>query len=355
MGEASFSGPKVLHVQSNDGQTRFLSAERIFLNLGTSPSIPATPGLREADPLTNITLLELDRLPAHLIVIGGGFVGLEFAQAFRRFGSQVTVLQRASRLLPNEDQDVSGEIQRILTAEGVTIITSANIGSVSGRSGDQVTVALSVSSEERTISGSDLLVATGRTPNTGGMGLDIAGVELESGGWIRVNERLETSAPGIWAIGECAGSPQFTHASLDDFRIIRDNLAGGDRSTRDRLMPFCLYTDPQVARVGLSEADAKRQGIAFEVLRAPTAEVLRTRTTSETEGFVKAIISPEDSRILGFTMIAAEAGEVMTAVQMAMHAGLPYTALADCVIAHPTMTEAINVVFSSAKARARKV
>jgi pyruvate/2-oxoglutarate dehydrogenase complex dihydrolipoamide dehydrogenase (E3) component/pimeloyl-ACP methyl ester carboxylesterase len=355
MGEATFSGAKTLHVRLNDGGAQSLSAERIFLNLGTSPSLPPTPGLREAEPLTNITLLELDRLPSHLIVIGGGYVGLEFAQAYRRFGSNVTVLQRASRLLPNEDKDVSDEIQKILTDEGIEVITSAETTRVNGRSGDQVTVALTSASGERTVSGSDLLVATGRTPNTSGIGLDIAGVELEPGGWIRVNERLETTAPGIWAIGECAGSPQFTHASLDDFRIIRDNLAGSNRSTRDRLMPFCLYTDPQVARVGLSEAEAEGRGVPFQVLRAPTMAVLRTRTISETNGFVKALISPDNGRILGFTMIAPEAGEVMTAVQMAMYAGLPYTALADSIIAHPTMTEAINVVFSSAKAQAKAV
>lgn len=354
MGEARFRGPKAVHVRLNDGGERSLSAERIFLNLGTSPSLPPTPGLREAVPLTNITLLELDRLPSHLIVIGGGYVGLEFAQAYRRLGSKVTVLQRASALLPKEDKDVSDEVQRLLTNEGIEVITSAHLTCVSGRSGDQVTVALNDPSDGRTISGTDLLVATGRTPNTSGIGLDLAGVEVDEGGWIRVNERLETSCPGIWAIGECAGSPQFTHASLDDFRIIRDNLAGGRRSTQDRLMPFCLYTDPQVARVGLSEAEAEERGVAFQVLRAPMKAVLRTRTISETNGFAKALISPENGRILGFTMIGPDAGEVMTAVQIAMYAGLPYTALADCVIAHPTMTEAINVVFSSAMGRKRR-
>ena len=355
MGEATFSGCKKVDVRLNEGGTRSLSAERIFLNLGTSPSLPLTPGLRESEPLTNITILELDRLPIHLIVIGGGYVGLEFAQAYRRFGSEVTVLQRASRLLPKEDKDVSDEVEKILTNEGIEVITSADISSVSGRSSDQVTVTLTTPSEERTISGTDLLVATGRTPNTSGIGLDIAEVELQPGGWIRVNERLETTAPGIWAIGECAGSPQFTHASLDDFRIIRDNLAGGNRSTRDRLMPFCLYTDPQLARVGLSETEAEHRGIAFQVLRAPIINVLRTRTINETNGFVKALISPENGRILGFAMIGPEAGEVMTAVQMAMYGGLPYTVLANCVIAHPTMTEAINVVFSAAKAPAKGV
>jgi pyruvate/2-oxoglutarate dehydrogenase complex dihydrolipoamide dehydrogenase (E3) component len=355
MGEAKFTGAKTVEVRLNDGGTRTITGERIFLNLGTYASIPPTPGLRESEPLTNIGVLELDRLPEHLIVIGGGYVGLEFAQAYRRFGSRVTILQRASRLLANQDSDVSEELQRILTAEGIEVVTSAEVVSVMGHSGDEVRLAVRTPKGERTISGSDVLVATGRTPNTAEIGLQVAGVELERGGWIRVNERLETTAPGVWAMGECAGSPQFTHAALDDFRIIRDNLAGGNRTTRDRLMPSCLYTDPQVAHIGLTEMEAKQRGIAVQLARAPMAEVLRTLTISEKDGFMKALVSPEDGRILGFTMVGAEAGEVMTAVQMAMQAGLPCTALRDSVIAHPTMTEAINVLFSTVKPVAKAV
>jgi pyruvate/2-oxoglutarate dehydrogenase complex dihydrolipoamide dehydrogenase (E3) component len=355
MGEARFTGTKTAEVRLNAGGTRTMTGERIFLNLGTYASIPPTPGLRESEPLTNIGVLELDRLPEQLIVIGGGYVGLEFAQAYRRFGSSITIVQRASRLLPNQDPDVSEEIQRIFAREGIEVITSAEIASVNGRSGREVSLVVRTASEERTTSGSDLLVATGRTPNTAGIGLEVAGVELQPGGWIRVNERLETTSPGMWGMGECAGSPQFTHASLDDFRIIRDNLAGGNRSTRDRLMPSCLYTDPQVAHVGLTELEAQQRGIAVQVARAPMADVLRTRTISEPDGFMKALISPEDGRVLGFTMVAAEAGEVMTAVQMAMQAGLPYTALRESVIAHPTMTEAINVLFSNVQPTAKAV
>jgi pyruvate/2-oxoglutarate dehydrogenase complex dihydrolipoamide dehydrogenase (E3) component len=355
MGEAKFTRAKTMEVRLNDGGTRAITGERIFLNLGTHAAIPPTPGLGESEPLTNIGVLELDRLPEHLIVIGGGYVGLEFAQAYRRFGSRVTILQRASRLLVNQDQDVSEEIQRIFAVEGIEVITSAEIVSVKGRSGHEISLAVRTVSGERTILGSDLLVATGRVPNTAEIGLEVAGVEFVPSGWIRVNDRLETTAPDVWAMGQCAGSPQFTHASLDDFRIIRDNLAGGNRTTRDRLMPSCLYTDPQFAHVGLTEIEAQHSGIEVQVARAPTADVLRTRTISETDGFMKALISPEDGRILGFTMIGAEAGEVMTAVQMAMQAGLPYTALRDSVIAHPTMTEAINILFSAVKLAARAV
>ncbi len=323
---------------------------RIFLNLGTHASIPPIPGLRECGPLTNIETLELDVLPDHLVVLGGGYVGLEFAQAYRRFGSRVTILQRSPHLIDNQDADVSQEIQRILSAEGVDVVTSADLVQVEGSSGAEVRLAVRVAGTERNIVASHILVATGRTPNTAGIGLEAAGTELvgeggDSGERSPGNHR----ALEVWAIGECAGSPQFTHASLDDFRIIRDNLAGGNRTTRGRLMPSCLFTDPQVAHVGLTETEAKRMGIAAEVARAPMSSVLRTQTISETQGFMKALIAPGDGRILGFTMVGAEAGEVMGVVQMAMQGSLPYTALRDSVLAHPTMAEGLNVLFSTVK------
>jgi pyruvate/2-oxoglutarate dehydrogenase complex dihydrolipoamide dehydrogenase (E3) component/pimeloyl-ACP methyl ester carboxylesterase len=349
MGHARFTGPKTFEVNLNDGGSRTITGERIFLNLGTHAAIPSTPGLRESEPMTNIDILELDRLPEHLIVIGGGYVGLEFAQAFRRFGSRVTILQRAAHLLGNEDPDISGELERILVAEGIQVLTRAELVKVTGRSGSEVSAVVRTPEGERVITGTDILVATGRVPNTVGIGLEVAGVQVTPGGWLRVNERLETTAPGVWAIGECAGSPQFTHASMDDFRVIRDNLAGGDRKTTDRPMPSCLYTDPQVAHVGLTEREAQEQRIAVKVARLPMASVLRTRTISETQGFMKALISPDSGRILGFTMVGAEAGEVMTVVQMAMQAGFPYTVLRDSVLSHPTMAEGLNVLFSTVK------
>ena len=347
MGSAKFVGPKSLEVHLVDDEDEIrIDAERVFLNLGTHASIPAVPGLVECDPLTHIELLELSHLPRHLLVVGGGYVGLEFAQALRRFGSKVTILQHGPHLLANQDHDVSEDIQRILVFEGIDVVTSAEIVSVSGRSGAEVKLAIRTPQGELTLVASDVLVAAGRTPNTHGMGLDVAGVELDHRGYIKVNDRLETTARDVWAIGECAGSPQFTHASLDDFRVIRDNLAGGNRSTRDRLMPSCLFTDPQVAHVGLTEAEAKHKGIAVQVARLPMAAVLRTRTISETQGFMKALIAPEDGRILGFTMVGAEAGEVMAVVQMAMQAGAPYTLLRDAILAHPTMAEGLNSLFS---------
>jgi pyruvate/2-oxoglutarate dehydrogenase complex dihydrolipoamide dehydrogenase (E3) component len=325
---------------------RALTANRLFLNLGTHAAIPDIPGLRAAAPLTNVEALELGRLPEHLIVIGGGYVGLELAQAFRRFGSAVTILETGPRLAAREDEEVGAFLLELMESEGVQVHLSAKISTVSGRSGEGVTVKLELPDGARTLSASDILVAAGRTPNTSGIGLEQAGVDVDSRGYIAVNDRLETTAPNTWAIGECAGSPQFTHASMDDFRVIRDNLAGGDRSTRDRMMPYCMYTDPPLARVGLSEEATIRDGLNIRVARIPTASVLRARTISETSGFLKAIIG-EDDRILGFTMIGPEAGEVMTVVQMAMMGGMPYTPLKNGIIAHPTMAEGLNVLFSS--------
>ena len=347
MGSAKFTAPKTLEVTLNDGGLRTILADRLFLNLGTHATIPPIPGLRESGPLTHIEILELDRLPEHLIVLGGGYVGLEFAQAYRRFGSKVTIIQRQPQLLVREDADVAAELQRILAAEGIDVLTSTELLRVTGNSGSEVKLTVKAPDGERVITGSDILVAVGRTPNTHGMGLDLGGVQLEPTGYIRVNDRLETTAPNVWAIGECAGSPQYTHASLDDFRILRDNLAGGQRSTRDRLMPSCLFTDPQVAQVGLTENDAKRQGIAYQLVRSPMAAVLRTRTISETQGFMKALIAPDDRRILGFTMVGAEAGEVMAVVQMVIQSSAPYTTLRDAVLTHPTMAEGLNVLFSA--------
>jgi len=351
MGTGRFVGPKTLEVSLNDGGTRVLTGDRVFLNIGTHPAIPGVPGLAAAEPLTNIEALELDYVPPHLVVLGGGYVGLEMGQAYRRFGSRVTIVDRGARLMEREDPDVSDEMQRILTGEGMEFRMAAETLRVHGRSGKDVTLVVRTTTDERKIEASDILVATGRTPNTSGIGLEEAGVELDARGYVRVNERLETTAASVWAIGECAGSPQFTHASIDDFRVIRDNLAGGQRSTRDRLVPYCMFTEPQLAHVGLSEGDAQRQGIATRVARLPMSVVPRTQTTDEKQGFMKALVGATDDRILGFTMIGAEAGEVMATVQTAMLAGLPYTGLRDAILAHPTLTEGLGPLFSGVPPR----
>ena len=276
---------------------------------------------------------------------------LELAQAYRRFGSRVTVIEHAPRLMGREDPDVADEMQRILSDEGMQFLVAAETRNVNGRSGNEVSVAVRTSAGEQKIEGSDILVAAGRIPNTAGIGLAQTGVELDAHGYIRVNERLETSAPDVWAIGECAGSPQFTHVSIDDFRIIKDNLAGGTESTRARLVPYCMFTEPALAHVGLSERDAQRQGVAVRLARLPMSAVRRTATTDETQGFMKVLVGANDDRILGFTMIGAEAGEVMTAVQTAMLADLPYPRLRDAVLAHPTMAEGLGSLFANVPPR----
>jgi pyruvate/2-oxoglutarate dehydrogenase complex dihydrolipoamide dehydrogenase (E3) component len=349
VGHGRFVAPKTLEVSLDSG-TRVLTGDQVFLNLGTHAAIPAIPGLKDVAPLTHIEALELDYIPAHLIVLGGGYVGIEMAQAYRRFGSRVTIVQNGPRLLGREDFDVVDEMQRILSDEGIEVLTGAGVLSVRGRSGDKVSLAVRTSSGEQELEGSDIMVATGRIPNTAGIGLEEASVELDARGYIRVNERLETSAPGVWAIGECAGSPQFTHVSVDDFRIIKDNLTGGSRTTRDRVVPYCLFTDPPLAHVGLTEREAEDKRIAVRVARLPTGAVLRTHTTDETRGFMKALIGNDD-RILGFTMIGAEAGEVMAAVQTAMLAGLPYQRLRDAVIAHLTMAEGLGPLLANVPPR----
>ena len=346
MGSGRFVAPKTLEVRLNDGGTRVLTGERVFLNLGTHAAVPNVPGLEAARPLTHIEALELDYLPPHLIVLGAGYVGLELAQAYRRFGSRVTVIERGPQLMGREDPDVSEEMQRVLGGEGIQFLMATETVRVQGRSGEKVSLVVRTSAGEREIEGSDILVAVGRVPNTAGIGLEEAGVELDGNGYIRVNERLETSAADVWAIGECAGSPQFTHASADDFRIIRDNLAGGKRSTRDRLVPYCMFTDPPLAHVGLSEGEARRRGIGARVATLPTGAVLRTEATDEKQGFMKALVGG-DERILGFTMIGAEAGEVMAVVQTAMLANLPYSTLRDAVLAHPTMSEGLGPLFAN--------
>jgi pyruvate/2-oxoglutarate dehydrogenase complex dihydrolipoamide dehydrogenase (E3) component len=354
MGTGRFVGPKTLDVSLNDGGTRTLTGAHVFLNVGTHAAIPSVPGLDASRPMTHIEALELDILPAHLIVIGGGYSGLELAQAYRRFGSEVTVVEAGPQLMGREDADASQEIRRILAGEGVQIHVPAELLEVSGLSGDGVSIALRTSDGEQTIAGSHILVAAGRVPNTAGIGLDKAGVELNDRGFVKVNERLETTAPNVWALGECAGSPMFTHISEDDFRIVRDNLAGGKRSTRDRFIPYCMFTDPPLAHVGLSEREAESQGVKTRIAKLPMKAVLRAQATGETEGFMKALIGENDDRVLGFTMIGAQAGEVMAVVHTAMMADLPYTKLREADFTHPTFAEGLGFLFAKTPPRPKE-
>jgi pyruvate/2-oxoglutarate dehydrogenase complex dihydrolipoamide dehydrogenase (E3) component len=329
---------------------RVLAGDQVFINIGTHAAIPKIPGLEASRPLTHIEILEIDYLPSHLIVLGGGYVGLEMAQAYRRFGSQVTVIEPGPRPMGREDPDIADEVQRLLGEEGIQFHSTAEPLKVDGRSREGVSLRVRTPLGEKKIEGSDILVAVGRVPNTAGIGLEKTGVKLDDRGYIQVNERLETSASAIWAVGECAGSPQFTHVSADDFRIIKDNLAGGNRSTRDRLVPYCMFTEPPLAHVGMSEREAQRQGMAVRVARLPMNAVLRTEATDETRGFMKVLVDASDERILGFTMIGAEAGEVMAVVQTAMLANLPYSRLRDAILAHPTIAEGLGPLFDNVPA-----
>src|SRR5215470_13656605 len=351
MGQGRFIAPRTLEVMLNDGGTRTLRGTNVVISTGSRAAVDATPGLRESAPLTHVEALELDRVPGHLIVLGGGFAGLELAQAFRRFGSRVTVVERNAALIALEDVDVSTAMSELFADEGIAVSTGTVVERVVGRSGHGVRLHCSRAGAELVLEGTDLLVASGRLPNTEGIGLEVAGVELDERGFVRGNERLQTTAPGVWAVGDCAGSPYFTHVALDDFRVVRDNLTGRNRVTTGRLVPFCLFTDPELARVGMSEQEATRRGIQYRLAKSPMVSVLRTRTLSETRGFMKALVEADGDRILGFTAFGARAGEVMTAVEMTMVAGLPYTALRDAILTHPTMTEGLFPLFSATPAQ----
>jgi pyruvate/2-oxoglutarate dehydrogenase complex dihydrolipoamide dehydrogenase (E3) component len=351
MGNGRFVGPKTLDVQLNDGGMRQLSGDRVVINVGSHAAIPNIPGMQEARALTHIEALELDYVPAHLIVVGGGYVAIELAQAYRRFGSRVTIIEAGARVMGREDPDVAAELHRILGNEGVDILLGTTVTAVQGISGEAVRITARTATGSREIDGSDLLIATGRVPNTTDIGLEETGVKLDALGFIQVNDRLEASAPGVWAIGECAGTPQFTHASIDDFRIVSANMAGGSRSTRGRLIPYVLFTDPPLAHVGLTEQDAQKQGLPVRLAKLPMSHVLRTAATDETDGFMKALVSSSDDRIVGFTMLGAEAGEVMAAVQTAILARLPYQELRDAVIAHLTFAEGLGALLANVPPR----
>ena len=319
-----------------------------MIDTGTHAAIEPIPGLAEAEPLTHVEALELGEIPEHLLVLGGGYVGLELSQAMRRFGSKVTVIERHDRLVHQEDDDVTDALRSLFEDEGIELVLNTRLKRVSGKSGDSVKIVLEQNGTEKTLTGTHILVAASRVPNTKDIGLDVAGVKLTDDGYVQVNERLETTAPGVWAVGDVAGSPKFTHISVDDFRVVLANIAGGKSVTTNRQVPSCLFTDPELAHVGLSEKQARARGISYRLFKIPMAHaVLRVHTLSETRGFLKALVQTNSDRIIGFTAFGVGAGEIMAAVQVAMIAGLPYTALSDAIIAHPTLAEGIGPLFGS--------
>lgn len=341
LGTGRFIAPRRILVHLNDGGTRTLEGTHVFINTGTTAAIPEIPGLRESEPLTHVEALQADEVPQKLIVIGGGYIGLEMAQAFHRLGSDVTIIQEMERVAPREDEDVSEAIQAAFREDGIDIQTGVRPVNIRGRSGEHVTIALS---DGTSLTGSHILVAAGRNPVTAGLGLDAAGVAVNERGLIEVDERLATSAPNTWAIGEVAGTPMFTHASYDDYRVLKSQLAGGNRTTTGRIVPYAMFIEPELGRIGLNEREAKERGIRVRVAKLSMAAVPRARTNGAMRGFMKILISADTDQILGFTMLGINAGEVVTAVQMAMIGGLPYTAVRDAIIAHPLISEGLNIL-----------
>ncbi|MBD2077096.1 mercuric reductase [Phormidium sp. FACHB-592] len=346
IGTARFVAPKTIEVTTAKDTTRHLTAERFFINTGTRPSIPSVPGLKEAGFLTSESIMELEHLPEHLIVLGSGYIGLEFAQMFRRFGSRVTVIGQSEQILSQQDPDIAIAVQALLEQDGIEFLLKAKVLRVD-RAGNVTKLQIQVADQTITLQGSHLLVAVGRVPTTDTLNLAATGVATDARGFIPVNDHLETNIPGIWALGDINGGPQYTHVSLDDYRIIKANLIdGGNRSTRDRLIPSCLFIDPELAHVGLTETEARQQGYAPRVAKLDASAIPRARTLGQTDGLLKAIVDTETGRILGCSLLCNEAGEMISTVQIVMQAQMPYTVLRDGVLTHPTMTEGLNLLFS---------
>jgi len=344
-GDARFTGPKTVEVRSKDAVQRSLSAKYIFINAGTRASRPRLDGLDDVPALDNASIMELDIVPDHLLILGGGYIGLEFGQLFRRFGSRVTIIQSAGQLLTREDPDIAGEVGKILQQDGVEVLLKAR--AIHVRQVDRsIQLEVQQHGTSTTLAGSHLLVATGRTPNSDTLNLAAAGIKTNDRGFIEVNDRLETTADGVYALGDIKGGPAFTHISYDDFRIIRANLLEKkNASTTNRQVPYTVFIDPQLGRVGLTETEARAQKRNIRVAKLPMTSVARALEVDETRGFMKAIVDGETNQILGAAILGIEGGEIMSALEIAMMGKLPYTALRDGTFAHPTLTESLNNLF----------
>jgi len=345
MGEAKFISSDMVEIKLNDGGAKQIRSDKIFINAGCRTFIPTIPGLDDVQYLTSTSIMELDEVPEHLIVLGGGYIGIEFGQLFHRFGSEVTIIQKGDQLLVREDSDIAEEVAQILTEEGINVLLNAEAANVKNNDGE-ISVTYETDNEEGTVSGSHLLVAVGRRSNADQLALEAAGIESDDSGYIVVNEKLESNVPGIFALGDIKGGAQFTHISYDDFRIIRSNLLEGkDASTENRQIPYVVYMDPQLGRVGISEAEAKAKGYNYKVAKIPMTYVARALETNETRGIMKAIVDLDTNLILGCAVLGMEGGEIMSIIQTAMMGNIPYTVLKDAVYAHPTLAESLNTLF----------
>jgi pyruvate/2-oxoglutarate dehydrogenase complex dihydrolipoamide dehydrogenase (E3) component len=345
-GEAHFTGPNTVEIALSEGGTRQISAPVIVIDTGTRPKPLAIPGADTVAVLDSTSIMELDVLPEHLIILGGGYIGLEFGQMFRRFGSEVTIVQHSPRLLKNEDDDVSDEVAAILREDGINVLTSSTPVRVESTDGGRVRLTVRTEDGEQRLDGSHLLSAIGRIPNTEALNPGAAGLRLDDHGYIEVDQYLQTSAPGVYAMGDVNGPPAFTHSSYDDYRILHANLINHEKlSTRDRIVPYTVFIDPQLGRVGLTEREARMQGRAIRVAMLPMNAVIRAIETGETRGFMKAIIDADNGQILGCAILGSEAGEIMTIIQVAMLGELSYTEMADAIFTHPLFAEGLNTLF----------
>jgi pyruvate/2-oxoglutarate dehydrogenase complex dihydrolipoamide dehydrogenase (E3) component len=342
-GEASFVGPHEIRVQLNEGGERRLNASVIVIDTGLSPLIPNIPGLEGVPYLDNVSLMELAAVPEHLVILGGGYLAVEFGQMFRRFGSRVTMLQRGAHILEREDDDLSDALAQILRQDGIDIRTGAEVDAVSTAQGS---ISVRVKGGEP-VEGSHLLVAVGRKPNTQALNLNAADVKTDNRGFVQVNEKLETNIPGVYATGDVKGGPAFTHISYDDYRILRDNLLqGANRTIKGRMVPNVVYTDPQLGRVGLTEREARAEGRPYKLAQMPMTSVARANETGETRGFMKALVDPGSGQILGAAVLGAEGGEIMSMMQIAMMGKLTYKDMVEAIFAHPAYSESLNNLFN---------
>jgi pyruvate/2-oxoglutarate dehydrogenase complex dihydrolipoamide dehydrogenase (E3) component len=347
-GEASFTGAKTIEVKLNSGGARQLTADKIFINTGGRPEKPPVEGLESVPYLDSTSIMELDIVPEHLLVLGGGYIGLEFGQMFRRFGSNVTIVQRGKQLLAREDDDVAGEVAKIMREEGIEVLLATAALRVEQNAGGKINLTVRAKTGERTLTGSHLLVSAGRVPNTDRLNLAAAGVEIDKKGFVQVNEKLETNVAGIYALGDVKGGPAFTHISYDDYRVIRANLLEkGNVTINNRFVPNTVFIDPQLGRVGLTEAEARAQNRNIRLAKIPMSYVARALEMDESRGFMKAIVDADSKQILGCAILGIEGGELMAMLQIAMMGKVPYPVLREAIFAHPTLAEGLNTLFTA--------